>query len=954
MSPFEDLFSTIHEASSPQTWSRGVSLARRDSVTGKKSQESDTLTFLVMDRDSGVGAQVALYLDDEDWHCDCHSKEDPCSHVSAAVIALKRAKERGEDLPQSKSVGGKLLYAFYSLAEGDLSFERLIDEGPTRTPLQGGLSLKADLPLTPTQLDWAVEEALRFEKRGILKERELKKVLSVLKGHPCLLDDAPVTIIAPVTPVVEVFDEGQAIVFQARRPLGLTKRYKNGAALTSQGLGFYEVPPLPPKWQEQLKNGHRFHPSGYAEAAEWVRTLNPLLTLQLKSRNLPEQVREKPKLRYQIKRSNQDFQVTFQLVYGQPAIAEVDGHQLVLIGDLAVTPIRDRNEEERLARLLTERYGFHLQTRYDWSPKEAVLHFQNLDSDPLFASGEGQNWVRPVGSLEAELNLARPGGMTFRAGGKTLSLTAREVYQAYQKGQSSLFCPEGMVELPKDWFDTYGKVILSLLSTHKEQDEPTKACLLSLADYEAGFARPFAEEVKQKITQLKPPATMRWPKDLTATLRPYQKEAVLQLFTLKEWGLGALLADDMGLGKTLQAICLIEGYALVIAPKSLVGNWQKELERFRPEIKITVFDGKNRALPPRETQSTQVILATYGLLRQDEALFSKTYDLLICDEAHAIKNYDSQTSKAARRVRAKFRLALTGTPIENHLMDLYAQMEFALPGLLGSRQTFKELYNEELDLQALKKRIAPYLIRRRKEDVLTQLPPKVEQELMVDLYEEDRIYYDALYLSSKKAVLDSLNAGEGVMQALEVILRLRQAACHLRLVGQEGALTSAKLDVLVTKLTELRQAGHKALVFSQWRSFLDLIAARLAEESLEFLQLDGRTQNRQELVERFQTDPSAGIFLISLKAGGVGLNLTEADHVFLLDPWWNPQVEQQAADRAHRIGQTKTVQVIRLIAKGTIEEQVMTLQANKRDLADQLFGESLQALSAQDLRQFFL
>ncbi|HET9449353.1 MAG TPA: DEAD/DEAH box helicase, partial [Aggregicoccus sp.] len=433
------------------------------------------------------------------------------------------------------------------------------------------------------------------------------------------------------------------------------------------------------------------------------------------------------------------------------------------------------------------------------------------------------------------------------------------------------------------------------------------------------------------------------PADLTASLRPYQLQGVSWLQFLRSAGLGGILADDMGLGKTLQTLCALGPGSLVVCPTSVLPNWAAELKRFRPSLKVSVYHGPERELDP----AADVTLTTYAILRLDAAtLGARTWETLVLDEAQAIKNPDSQAARAAFATPARFRLALSGTPLENRLEELWSLMHFANPGLLGGRRDFDErvarpIADGQADTAArLRKRIRPFVLRRLKRDVAPELPPRTESVLHVTLDERERGIYDAVLAATRKEVVALLQEGGSILKALEALLRLRQAACHPALVPGQQASTSSKVQSLLEALGNAAADGHKALVFSQWTSLLDLIEPALNQAAIPFERLDGSTPNRGEVTERFQSPEGPPVMLISLKAGGTGLNLTAADHVFLMDPWWNPAVEAQAADRVHRIGQERPVFVYRLVSQATVEERILGLQEKKRALFESALSEA--------------
>ena len=447
------------------------------------------------------------------------------------------------------------------------------------------------------------------------------------------------------------------------------------------------------------------------------------------------------------------------------------------------------------------------------------------------------------------------------------------------------------------------------------------------------------------------------PKGFRATLRGYQRDGLAWLGFLADTGLGGILADDMGLGKTVQVLAhllaekqrgRLDKPALVLAPTSLVANWHGEAQRFAPDLSVLVVHGPERGGLHEEIPQHDLVITTYPLLLRDrDALIAHEYSVLVLDEAQAIKNAKSQAAKVVRELNARQRIAMTGTPLENHLGELWAEFDAVEPGLLGDDKRFTKFFRTPIEKhgddekrERLKRRIAPLLLRRRKEDVLTELPPKTEIVRRIEIEGDQRELYETLRLAQHERVLEEVKkrglAQSGII-VLDALLKLRQACCDPRLVKLEGAKRvklSAKLDYLLDVLASLVDEGRRVLVFSQFAEMLALIASALDQRKLHFQMLTGDTPgtHRAALVNRFQAG-DVPIFLISLKAGGVGLNLTAADTVIHYDPWWNPAVEAQATDRAHRIGQDKPVFVYKLICAGTVEEKIQALQQRKAELA---------------------
>ncbi|MBX3374238.1 MAG: SNF2 helicase associated domain-containing protein [Phycisphaeraceae bacterium] len=585
--------------------------------------------------------------------------------------------------------------------------------------------------------------------------------------------------------------------------------------------------------------------------------------------------------------------------------------------------------------------------------------------------------------------------------------------------------------LPEAWIERFGP--LADL-THRDDAgqvafRPAQIGLLD-ALLERDPEIEFDAQVRQARRRLKSLSMIRpqrAPRGFVGTLRPYQEEGLGWLHFLQALGFGGCLADDMGLGKTVQVLALLAQRrnqrlrdrsttppSLIVVPRSLLYNWASEVRRFTPDLRVLAFadadrfdrldigtrtpSGRTRKsatagptprVPPcssdalaRAFNPYDVILTTYGTLRIDiPVLCGVRFDYAILDEAQAIKNAGTASAKAARRLQASHRLAMSGTPIENHVGELYSLFDFLNPGMLGrsaarmtdavsrpvivnggtgtgtpaSRTAAGDHRNEAFSLLA--RTIRPFVLRRTKQDVAKDLPEKVEQTIPCELGPRQRRLYDDLrahYRGTVLAQIRSSGLARSKIMVLEALLRLRQAACHCGLVDRAHMnVPSAKMDVLMPHLAEVAAEGHKSLVFSQFTSLLSIVRARLDAEGVPYAYLDGRTRDRAARVRAFQEDPACRVFLISLKAGGVGLNLTAAEYVFLLDPWWNPAVEAQAIDRAHRIGQTRRVLACRLIASDTIEERVLELQRSKKHLAESIIRADaglIRSLTVEDLK----
>ena len=552
-----------------------------------------------------------------------------------------------------------------------------------------------------------------------------------------------------------------------------------------------------------------------------------------------------------------------------------------------------------------------------------------------------------------------------------------KLLRAIKRGEETVRLDDGTLGiLPEDWLEKY-RLLAGLGSMHGDQLRFSRK-QVGLLDalivgeenvaVDAGFERVRQELYSFAGLQAADPSA-----GFVGQLRDYQRDGLGWLDFLQRFGLGGCLADDMGLGKTVQVLALLESRreyyvrgerkaprpSLVVVPRSLVFHWKREAARFTPKLRFLDHTGSLRARPGEHFSDYDVVITTYGTLRRDALEFkSQRFDYCILDEAQAIKNAGTLSAKAARLLRADHRIAMSGTPVENHLGELWSLFEFLNPGLFGSATVFIGAGRnpDPAARNLLARALRPFVLRRTKSQVARELPAKTEQTIFCDLEGREKKQYEELRAYYRARLLKDFEHGDRSrvkFQALEALLRLRQAACHPGLIDKSKVgETSAKLDTLMGQLEQVREEGHKALVFSQFTSLLAIVRDRLDRDKVAYAYLDGRTREREARVEEFQNDPNIKLFLISLKAGGLGLNLHAAEYVYLLDPWWNPAVEAQAIDRAHRIGQTRQVFAYRLIARDTVEEKVLELQKSKRDLADAIItadNSLLHNLTREDL-----
>lgn len=639
--------------------------------------------------------------------------------------------------------------------------------------------------------------------------------------------------------------------------------------------------------------------------------------------------------------------------------------------------------------------------------------------------------------------------------GKSQDVSLPEILAAARAGRNMVTLGDGSQGLlPQQWLEEHGLLTaMGQVNGDHIRFRSSQAAMLDallddkeLIEIDQAFA-----QARERLRSFDGIPTLNPSPEFLGSLREYQQHGLGWLSFLRQFGMGGILADDMGLGKTVQVLAMIQARRLgekshtdemitldgaakqdpvavpnpsiIVVPRSVVFNWADEARKFTPKLRVLAYTGPDRDQYHTKFDDYDLIVTSFGLMRRDiDVLREIEFDYAVLDEAQAIKNPQSQSAKAARLLNARHRLALTGTPIENHLGDLWSIFEYLNPGMLGSSAKFGELVRgatgarnggrsavttgvlpmdadgEGVDaeraadaaaggdrstdsadaLRQVATALRPFILRRTKQQVLKDLPAKTEQTIICEMDPEQRRIYDELRKYYRGNLMQQIDAaspasangepgpesrglGRNAFMVLEALLRLRQAACHPALIDKTNAVhidrenaPSAKLDELEQRLDEIIDEGSKALVFSQFTSMLALIRKRLEQRGIKYAYLDGQTRNRKDVVERFQEDPELPVFLISLKAGGVGLNLTAAEYVFIMDPWWNPAVEAQAIDRTHRIGQSKPVFAYRLICEDTVEQRILELQSRKRDLADAVVGGEgniLSNLSRDDLEQ---
>ncbi|HEY5925423.1 MAG TPA: DEAD/DEAH box helicase [Kofleriaceae bacterium] len=942
-----------------RTWSQGVTLAREQRVAGR-GRSGDEIELEVRVPGRPTPFEVVLDLGNEEWQCDCPSKEAVCSHVVAAVLATEQS---GGQLPTSTKAGAPIRYLL-SPDPGGVRVERVLVRGDNDEPLPGPLmSLvgtgKAN-GIATVEADLVIDQLLGVRAAPVSGEK-LDRLLEVLAdARDVRWRGDPITTSGePVLPRAIVEDIPGGVRVRIVRDPSVRDVPAVGVVRTTDNV-LHPIGAVDLSGPRLDKLPQSFDVPRAAIPELMGKTLPALaqrIEVDVRATALPRVGnKEEPRMQIDVEQDGDKLIVMPTLVYGDPPRARVDGQgsttRLVHID--GALPIRDADGERRLVHRLRDELNLVPGRRVELVGREAFAMQQALGT-----------WLRHDAKAAAaakavalDVRLTIDGDrldVELEGAGRGASIGA--AVRAWQAGIDVVpLAGGGWGRVPKEWFDKHGERLADLLASIGTDK---RVPLYALPDL-ARLCEDLDEPPPPELDRLRPllagfdgiPHTNA-PSGFVGELRPYQQRGVDWLAFCRKAGLGCVLADDMGLGKTIQALAAMGGKTLVVCPKSVLFNWLAEASKFRPDLTVATYAGTRRTLDA----SADIVLTSYPILRNDvEALAGVEWDTIILDESQMIKNPDSQVARAAYRLRGKWRITLSGTPVENRLDELWSQLHFTNPGLLGGRTDFQDRWAEPIGLgdnaaaARLRERIRPFVLRRMKREVAKELPPRTDAIMYVELDDTERATYDAIRAATQREIVKLLESGGGIMAALEALLRLRQAACHTALLPSgmrtgETAQSSSKLERLMEALADAVADGHRALVFSQWTSLLDLIEPHLDAADTPFVRLDGSTVDRASVVNQFQADDGPPVMLLSLKAGGTGLNLTAADHVFLVDPWWNPAVEDQAADRTHRIGQDKPVMVYRMVARDTVEERILELQDRKRKLANAALSEAGAAAS---------
>ena len=947
----KQLLDELRQSSSPEIWSRGVTLAREDRIL-QLNEIDQSASFNVIDPKLKATPKVELDFDALDWYCNCPLDDDPCYHTTAAAIAFNSAIKNNTPLKTGEHSSGSIEYFFFE-KDDMLGIGRRIRIKDKVIPFLGSLAKPQEVTLTPSNFDITIDVKLTLADE-LPKADTWRELAPHLEHVEKIFFNAEQIkfYAAPARLKIDLSQNGDTYFLSPNNNDDFIKVYKNGIAHTKNGFHCFQFPTLKGSEKDYINSAKGFGRKDYSFLfGELLPKLEQRFEINDKTQNAPKVKKVKADVFIDIKSTHSGITAKAQIVYGDPIIATLEGDTLRVIGQ--EIPLRNPDEEKALSDLLWKRLGLFLNQPKEFSTADSQTFLEKLTRDWKTPSikfkevgYENFGVLRPSASFANDIFELNFDNNTEEST-KTSKVSGEQVLEAWKRGESHIKIGDfSFAEIPSQWLKLNQQLIEDLLDAKKFAEKTPKALHSQVCEmFELTEQTPPLElaTTKAKLEEFRELEQALIPEQFKGELRDYQKYGVNWLSYMKSLGIGVLLADDMGLGKTIQTIAVIESPTLIVAPASLIHNWANEINKFNPSLKINIYHGPSRSL----IGHNDVTITTYNVMRLDiDEINQMHWKLIVLDEAQAIKNRKSQVAQAAYQLNSAAKIALTGTPIENHLDDLWSQYYFLNPGLLGTPNQFRERYvkhinNGDSEITArLQRRLKPLLLRRLKSEVAKELPEKTIFPTLLDLSSEEMGAYASLSQQIKGEIKAEIDQSKSVFDLLEILLRLRQVACDYRLLpAYTGTpLPTTKTDFLCESVASNLENGHHVLVFSQWTSYLDIIESNLDNMGAELLRIDGSTKNRQNIVDTFQSSSSPICLLMTLKAGGVGLNLTRADHVYITDPWWNPAAENQAIDRAHRIGQENPVFVHKLITRGTVEEKIFALQSKKQLLSESVIG----------------
>ena len=829
-----------------------MELSRASAVTLER-EDSDAITLRVTTGGGAASFTVQLYPEDEEWSCDCSSVEEVCEHVTGAAIALRSAARAGKNFRRRQRPTG--MWPTISNAPGSgLAFKRsLVRPNGKETPLEVSLAIvvkrgKFAGELSVASQDYDVERLTGTLPIGLIGRSQFKRLVDSLdESAKVYLDRQEVKLSRPRSTMRAIItQEGAGLRVQLKDLEGKHEHFANGIVLHDGQLF------LASDYSSTSSELATFRGHGRAidvdDIADFMSTTLPMLerqvTVDRRDVTLPSLSRIKPTVEWTTRETPRGLEVMPLLVYGEPPQARVDGDKLVQLSPNAL-PIRDRRAETELIRTLRREFDLAPGIREIWDPATAFKLTPKLKHARVQGDAH-ENYVLH-GELSASIHQPSDDdiiGLQFRLDspdGTSDTLGANDVMRKWNLGERYIKLPSGgFAKLPSAWLNRHGDKLAEVMAALNMAKGNRPAYLAPLIEdffEDLGEKQPPVVEAWLSTVDAPPPLPAKTPSELWDILRPYQQVGSQWLQERLSMGMGTLLADDMGLGKTLQTMSVLQAPVLIVAPTSVAFNWVRELARFRPDLRVNHYRG-----PKRKLDDAEVTVTSYALLRIDEEKLSQVdWTMAVLDESQAIKNPGSQVTQAAFALRARYRISLTGTPIENHLTDLWSQMHFLNPGLLNGMRSFERRYTkpiaqgDDVAVKRLRQVTGPFILRRTKSEVARDLPQRTEYNLYCELSESENELYETLRAATQEELLKELNPNIDAMSVLAALLRLRQAACHPALIPGHQAASSSKLELLFDHLERATENGHKCLIFSQWTQLLDKVEDRLKRQALDGL-----------------------------------------------------------------------------------------------------------------------
>lgn len=970
--PFKKYLEEFRDLVDESLWSEAVMLSRTADISSWCEGESVFIT--IRHQNEKKASRIQFSLNELYYVSDCRCEDDPCLHLlTASILGNAKWDEIKSSTSELVSKNSPPHLAYYlTFNNSDLSIQRYIVGSDTKKVFNeslveyiGGVSsgrIKQEMPLVSTE-DYSIDKSLGLGKKNlVLNEFYNEALFALSKLSHVYFNDAKVRVSDyPELYYLNFLLEANGLKLKALESSNSTIRIELGVINWKLKL--------PEQYEVYLKKEILIPTE---DIPAFLRDKLPLLEkyfiVSPPEGSWPEIIDAEPRLVFFTEEIDSAYAVNAQIHYGvcnneapllmidKLSTSRASSGASVKLGGSSTNKIvrRDYKKEKELENELYKFSNLSLGEKRVFSGDQAVYFTEKLKDKEVI--GEAHRKYLLTDDLLPSVQLNEENNeidIVFKTKDGNIGLDFDSVRRRFNEGSSFIELPSGSwAMLPKDFLSK--SIPLLELEGSAFHEAETKSNKIKRALFLSPLIENVDEDIIRRVfnvrSNLNAESKSYYVPD-GISLRSYQKEGVSWVKERQQIDdMGVLLADDMGLGKTFQTLSSLTFPALIIVPTSLLSQWADDIKNWYPSLSFNLYHGSDRVW----NDSAEITLSTYGILRNESEKFSeKLFSMIVLDEIQTIKNPLSNVSEAVRSLKANFRLGLSGTPIENSILDLWSVFSFIQAGLLPEPERLQKITETGDGLNLIRKVLSNFILRRKKKDVLKDLPEKTEIVVPCLMSEEEREFYNKLLISAKDEAEKYFSNKTNKMSLFEKLLRLRQICVHSSLTGHGSISNSSKIEIVLDYLERITESNHKVLLFSQWTSALDIIEPLITSKICKALRIDGSTRDRQGVIEKFKTESDYQVLLLSLKAGGVGLNLTVADHVIFLDPWWNPAVEKQAEDRIHRIGQLNPVCIYRMIVKDSIEEKILELHKRKSALSEALLEGSISGstvLSEQDIR----